>query len=80
MYERCRGPLFRFVLHMSGAPEEADEIVQEAFLVLLRRPEAYSEEKGTLVNFLIGVARNLLRRSRREATDDMSLEEDGVER
>ena len=79
IYERCRIPLFRFALHMSGSHAIADEITQDAFLFLLRNPQSYTAEKGTLVNFLIGVSRNLVRRAQRDATDDISLEEDGVE-
>jgi RNA polymerase sigma-70 factor, ECF subfamily len=79
VFDRCRVPVFRFALHMSGSHEIADEVTQDAFLLLLRKPEMYASEKGTLVNFLLGVARNLVRRSRREANDDVSLEEDGIE-
>lgn len=79
IYERCRLPVFRFAMHMSGSHEIADEVTQDAFLFLLRQPNTYSVSKGTLQSFLMGVARNLVRRSRRGATDDRSLEEDGVE-
>lgn len=79
VYERCRLPVFRFALHMSGSREIADEVTQDAFLFLLRKPGTYAEAKGTLQSFLMGVARNLVRRSRRDATDDLPLDEDGVE-
>ena len=64
VYERCRLPVFRFALHMSGSREIAD---------------SFSEGRGSLQNFLMGVARNLVRRSRREASDDVPLEDEGVE-
>ncbi len=79
IYERCRQPVFRFALHMSGSREIADEVTQDAFLFLLRNPQSYSEQKGTLQGFLLGVAHNLVRRSRRDATDDVSLEDEDVE-
>jgi RNA polymerase sigma-70 factor (ECF subfamily) len=79
IYQRCRVPIFRFALHMSGSREVADEVTQDAFLFLLRKPAAYSEEKGPLLGFLMGVTRNLVRRVRRSAVDDLPLEEDGVE-
>lgn len=79
IYERCRLPVFRFALHMSGSREIADEVTQDTFLFLLRQPAAFSEEKGSLQNFLIGVARNHVRHTRREATADLPIEEDGVE-
>jgi RNA polymerase sigma-70 factor (ECF subfamily) len=64
---------------MSGSHEIADEVTQDAFLFLLRQPGAYEASKGTLQSFLMGVARNLVRRSSRDATDDHSLDEDGIE-
>jgi RNA polymerase sigma-70 factor, ECF subfamily len=79
IYDRCRMPVFRFALHMSGSRQIADEVTQDAFLFLLRKPAAFSEERGALVGFLIGVARNLVRRTLRAADDGVSLEEDGVE-
>jgi RNA polymerase sigma-70 factor (ECF subfamily) len=79
IYDRCRMPVFRFALHMSGSWEIADEVTQDAFLFLLRKPAAFSEERGALVGFLIGVARNLVRRTLRAADDGVSLQEDGVE-
>lgn len=79
VYERCRLPVFRFALHMSGSREIADEVTQDSFLFLLRRPESFSEAKGTLQSFLMGVARNLVRRSRRDATEDVPLDEEGID-
>ena len=79
IYDRCRIPVFRFAFHMSGSHEIADEIAQETFLFLLRNPSAYAEDKGSLIGFLIGVARNLVRRTRRDAADDLPLETEGIE-
>lgn len=79
VYSRCNLAVFRFAMQMSGSHDIADEITQETFLVLLRKPDAYAAEKGTLLNFLMGVARNLIRRNRRDATPELALEEDGIE-
>jgi RNA polymerase sigma-70 factor (ECF subfamily) len=79
IYSRCHLPLFRFAMHMSASHEIADEITQETFLFLLRKPSAYAAEKGTLVSFLMGVARNLIRRNRRDTSPDLPLEDDGIE-
>ncbi|WP_266190031.1 RNA polymerase sigma factor [Candidatus Korobacter versatilis] len=64
---------------MSGSHEIADEITQDAFLFLLRNPGSYAPERGPLLNFLLGVTRNLVRRSKRSATDDLSIEDEGIE-
>ena len=67
LYRRHQASIARFALHMSGAPEIAEEIVQDVFLALLADNLRYSEEKGTLEAFLIGMARNQVRRHLREA-------------
>ena len=79
IYDRCRIPLYRFALHMSGSREIADEITQDAFLFLLRNPRSYAPERGSLLNFLLGVARNLVRRSKRDAPDELPLEAEDSE-
>ena len=50
--------LYRFVYRMTGSPDGADDIVQECFLALWRRPEAYDPNRGALRAFLLGIARN----------------------
>lgn len=79
IYDRCHLPVFRFAMHMSASHEIADEITQETFLFLLRKPSTYAAEKGTLLSFLMGVARNLIRRNRRDTSPDLPLEDDGIE-
>lgn len=79
VYERCRQPVFRFALHMSGSHDIADEVTQDTFLFLLRTPSAYAENKGPLLGFLLGVARNLARRARRDLVEDLPLETEGIE-
>ena len=66
LYRRHKDAVFRFALHMSGQPHIAEEITQEVFLLLIHRPKQYQPERGTLEAFLIGVARNKLRKQRRE--------------
>jgi RNA polymerase sigma-70 factor (ECF subfamily) len=41
-----------------GEPSLAEEVAQDTFLALWRRPGAFDSERGTLANFLVGVARN----------------------
>ena len=67
LYRRYESAVFRFALHMSGRREIAEEVVQEVFLALLSRDCAYSADRGTLEAFLIGTARNQVRRHQRDA-------------
>jgi RNA polymerase sigma-70 factor (ECF subfamily) len=48
---------------MSGSQSIAEDVTQEAFMALIRDPRGYVPEKGTLVGYLYGIARNqVLRR------------------
>lgn len=62
LYRRHRGPVFRFALHMSGSREIAEEVTQEVFLAMLSDSHHYVAERGPLESYLIGIARNHVRR------------------
>ena len=61
-------------------PSLAEEVAQDTFLALWRRPGAFDPARGSLQSFLLGVARNkgvdLVRReeSRRRAKDALTAE------
>lgn len=78
LYRRHQGAVFRFALHMSGRRETAEEVTQEVFLALLSADLRYAEERGALQGYLIGVARNQLRR--RLTHDRQFVEEELTER
>ena len=67
LYRRHQAAVFRFALHMSGRQEAAEEVTQEVFLAMLAHPQQYEAEKGSLQAFLIGIARNQVRRQVRNA-------------
>lgn len=79
LYERYHGPIYRFVLHMSGSTAIAEEITQEVFLVLIGKPKSYDPARGTLAGYLFGIARNLMRRSLQQSSHDVPLPEEGTE-
>lgn len=60
LYRRHQGPLFRFCLMRSGASGVAADVVQEAFIGLLTGAFKFDPLRGSLANFLFGVARNLV--------------------
>ncbi|MGB7023235.1 MAG: sigma-70 family RNA polymerase sigma factor [Candidatus Acidiferrales bacterium] len=61
-YSRHQRPIYRFALHMTGRPEAAEEVVQEAFMTLIREISKFDSARGTPQAFLFGIARNHLRR------------------
>lgn len=62
LYRRCQGPVYRFVLHMSGSPVAAEDVTQDVFLTLIRDGERFDPSRGSLLAYLLGIGRNLLLR------------------
>lgn len=60
LYRRHQGPLYRFALLRCGSADTAADTVQEAFMGLLSGRLAFDPLRGSLPNFLFGVARNLI--------------------
>jgi RNA polymerase sigma-70 factor (ECF subfamily) len=59
LYERHRTPVFRFACRMLGSATQAEDVTQECFLQLLRRPEAFRAERASLRTYLCAIARHL---------------------
>ena len=58
LYRRHQGPVYRFALLMSGSANIAEEVTQEVFLILIRKPQGFDPARGPLLTYLYGVARN----------------------
>jgi RNA polymerase sigma-70 factor (ECF subfamily) len=59
LYERHRTPVFRFACRMLGSSPHAEDVTQECFLSILRRPEAFRAERASLRTYLCAIARYL---------------------
>jgi len=67
LYRRRQGGIYRFALQMCGSKTLAEDVTQEAFMVLIRDGQTFDPERGSVNGFLMGVTRNLLlRRLQRE--------------
>src|SRR5258708_7309178 len=67
LYRRRQRDVYRFALHMTGTPDQAEDVTQEVFMVLMRKGNEYDQLKGSVIAFLLGVARNyVLRRLKQE--------------
>ena len=62
LYRRKHPAIYRFILHMGGNAELAEDVTQEAFMALIRHPRRFDPAKGNLTGFLFGIARNHLRK------------------
>lgn len=78
-YDRFQGPIYRFALHMSGNIASAEEITQETFMAVIRKPRSYDPEKGSVAGYLFGIARNLMRQRMQESANDLPFVEEGLE-
>jgi len=78
----------RFAYRMTGSASAAEDIVQDCFLILWRKPAAYDASRGEMRAFLLGIARNLVLKRWRderahEELDDsfvgqaLNIQEDG---
>ena len=75
IYRAHHAAVFRFALYLTGDRERAGEVTQEVFVWLVHHPSAFDPERGDLPAFLGGVARQMLRRHRREQQRWLPLDE-----
>jgi len=52
------GLVFAMAKRVVADPTMAEEVAQDAFLALWRRPGSYNSDRGSLQSFLLGVTRN----------------------
>ena len=78
-YRRHQGGIYRYALHMTGRPEAAADVVQEAFFTLIRQAAKFDEEKGTPGAFLYGIARNHVRKLQEKESRYVPLGEESVD-
>lgn len=75
-FDRHKDAVYRFAWRMTGSPEAAEDVAQEVFLALLRRPAAFDPALGELRWFLFGAARNQVRKRWRDANRWAELDDD----
>lgn len=74
LYGEHSASVFRFVLAMTGDRVKTAEITQDVFVWLVRHPDGFDPERGELGAFLVGVARNVLKRRSSEEQRWVPLE------
>ncbi|MET0207924.1 MAG: sigma-70 family RNA polymerase sigma factor [Burkholderiaceae bacterium] len=62
LYRRHKGCVYRFALLWSGAAAVAADVTQDVFVHLLTRAEDFDPTRGPLQPWLLGIARNFVRR------------------
>jgi len=79
LYRRRHPSIFRFALHMCGNVAVAEDVTQEVFMTLIRDARRFDPARGTLGGFLLGVARNHLRKRWEQDRRSVPLAEDADE-
>jgi RNA polymerase sigma-70 factor, ECF subfamily len=79
LYRRRHPSIFRFALHMSGNVAVAEDVTQEVFMTLIRDARRFDPARGSLAGFLLGVARNHLRKRWEQDRRSVPLAEDADE-
>jgi RNA polymerase sigma-70 factor (ECF subfamily) len=72
LFDEHHLPLFRFAFRLTGSAADAEDIVQESFLGLLRAECLYDPQRASVRSYLFGAVRNqaLKRQRHREKADD----------
>ena len=58
LFDEHHAPLFRFAYRLTGSVADAEDIVQECFLELLRPACSYDPDRTPVRTYLFGVVRN----------------------
>ena len=61
LFRRRHADIYRFALHMSGAPALADDVTQDVFLIVMRDAPRYEAGRSSVTAWLRGIARNCVR-------------------
>jgi RNA polymerase sigma-70 factor (ECF subfamily) len=75
LYERHRTPVFRFACRMIGSIPLAEDVTQECFLSILKRPDAFDGTRASLRTYLCAIARHLAFRQLRRQGQETLLDE-----
>jgi RNA polymerase sigma-70 factor (ECF subfamily) len=78
VFEDHKDAVYDFALRMTGSESTAEDVAQDCFLELLRRPSGFDEKRGSLRTYLFGMTRNLVHR-RWRADGRLNLREESLQ-
>jgi RNA polymerase sigma-70 factor, ECF subfamily len=64
LYRECRPDIYRFAIHMCGSQAQAEDVVQEVFVAVIEGASRYQSGRSGVLPWLLGIARNHVRRWR----------------
>jgi len=85
LYERYRGPIFRFAYRLLGSVEAAEDVAHDCFLGLIKEPGRFDSSRASLRTYLYAAARNQAAKryqsfGRETALEELLDEPSGAER
>lgn len=72
--------VWRSLRRMGLSPDDAQDAMQEVFLIVHRRQDVFDPEQGSERGWLFGIAANVVRSERRRKRAHLFLDESGCER
>jgi RNA polymerase sigma-70 factor (ECF subfamily) len=75
IFETHHAAMYRFAYRLTGALDAAEDVTQECFLRLMRRP-AFDHSRGSLRQYLYGIVRNLVRQHQQANGREVHWDED----
>ena len=61
LFRRRQAEIYRFALHVTGSPALAEDVTQDAFVIVMRDAARYQPGRSTVSAWLCGIARNCAR-------------------
>jgi RNA polymerase sigma-70 factor (ECF subfamily) len=65
LYDRYKGPLYAFAFRLTGSGPEAEDVVHDSLIGVLRPESAFDGNRGSLRSYLYAAVRNLARKQYR---------------
>jgi RNA polymerase sigma-70 factor, ECF subfamily len=73
LYQRRRLDVYRFASHMTGSAATADDVTQDVFVAVIAAASRYVAGRSGVIPWLLGIARNHVRRVRDRDVRSVSL-------
>jgi len=64
LYREYRADIYRFAAHMCGSSVLAEDVVQDVFVAVIEHATRYRSGRSGVLAWLVGIARNHVRRAR----------------
>ena len=74
LYRRHRGAVYRFAVLWTGSTALGADVTQDVFMHLLTRASDFAAERGALLPWLLGIARNFCRQRTGALHDSVALD------